>query len=114
VGSAIDALREDEDAMLRRKIARIPSSIEDMREDSPFIQTLRSLPIDPDVRVHSIIPVRGGPPAEGQHDGTVGFEAARIDAADSEFVVFNSVHSTQSNPLTIQEVRRILLDALER
>jgi pimeloyl-ACP methyl ester carboxylesterase len=114
VGSAIDALRDDEDAMLRRKIARVPSSIDDMRYDSLFIQTLRSLPIDPDVRAHSIIPVLGGPPAAGQNDGTVAFEAARIDPADSEFVVFHSAHSTQSDPLTIQEVRRILLDALER
>jgi hypothetical protein len=85
-----------------------------MRYDSPFIQTLRSLPIDPDVRAHSIIPVLGGPPPEGQNDGTVTFEAARIDPADSEFVAFHSAHSTQSDPLTIQEVRRILLDALER
>jgi hypothetical protein len=114
VGSAIDALREDEDAQLRREMARIPSSIEDMRVDSLFIQTLRSLPIDAPVRAHSIIPVRGGPPPEGQNDGSVTFEASRIDGADSEFVVFNSVHSTQSDPLTIQEVRRILLDALAR
>ncbi len=113
VGSGIDALRGDEDAQLRREIARIPSSVENMREDSPFIETLRSIPIDPRVRAHSIIPVREGPPPEGQHDGTVTFEASRIDTPDSEFVVFNSGHSTQSHPLTIQEVRRILLDALD-
>ena len=113
VGSGIDALRGDEDAQLRREIARIPSSVENMREDSPFIETLRSIPIDPRVRAHSIIPVRTGPPPEGQNDGTVTFEAARIGAPDSEFVVFNSGHSTQSHPLTIQEVRRILLEALD-
>ncbi len=112
--SARDSLRRSEDAKIRRKIARVSSSIDNMREDSPFIETLRSLPIDPEVRAHSIIPVQGGPPPEGQNDGTVAFEAARIDAPDSEFVVFNSRHSTQSHPLTIQEVRRILLDALER
>ncbi len=114
VGSGIEALRGDENAKVRREIARIPSSVENMREDSRFIRTLRSIPIDPRVRAHSIIPVLGGPPPERQNDGTVAFEAARIDGADSEFVVFNSGHSTQSDPLTIQEVRRILLDALGR
>ena len=56
----------------------------------------------------------GGPPPDGQEDGTVAFEAARIDAPDTEFVVFNSGHSTQSHALTIQEVRRILREALVR
>ena len=65
------------------------------------------------MRTHSIIPVQGGPPPEGQDDGVVKFEAARIEGAESEFVVFDSRHSTQSNPLTIQEVRRILLRAAE-
>ncbi len=77
-------------------------------------KNLRGIPIDPRVRAHSIIPVLGGPPPEGQHDGLVAFEASRLDAPDTELVVFNSGHSTQSHPLTIQEVRRILLEALER
>lgn len=114
VGSGMDALRGDEASRVQREIARIPSSVENMRADSPFIQTLRDTPIDPGVRVHSIIPVLGEPPADGQDDGTVSFEASRLDDPDTEFVVFNSGHSTQANPRTIQQVRRILLDALER
>ena len=54
------------------------------------------------------------PPPDGQDDGTVTFKASRIDAPDSELVVFHSGHSTQSHPRTIQEMRRILLEALER
>ena len=114
VGSGVDALRGDEASKVQREIARIPSSVENMREDSPFLQTLRSTPIDPAVRTHSIIPVLEGPPPEGQNDGSVTFEASRLDDPDTEFVVFNSGHSTQANPRTIQEVRRILLDALKR
>ena len=52
VGASIEAIRGDEDAKVRREIARIPGSVENMREDSPFIQTLRSIPIDPGVRTH--------------------------------------------------------------
>jgi hypothetical protein len=118
--SAVDATRDgidtmlgDEDAILLRRLERIPSSVDNMDPDSDFIRALASIPLDPGVRAHSIIPVRGGPPPEGQNDGVVEFESARIDGSESEFVVFHSGHSTQSNPLTIQEVRRILLAGLE-
>ncbi len=111
--NGIDSVRGDEDAILRRRLDRIPSSVDNMDSDSPFIQALSSIPVDAGVRAHSIIPVRGGPPPGGQDDGVVKFEAARIEGAESELVVFHSGHSTQSHPLTIQEVRRILLRALE-
>ncbi len=108
----IDGVRGDEDAILRRRLERIPSSIDDMDPESSFVQTLSSIPVDRGVQVHSIIPVRGGPPPEGQNDGVVGFEAARIEEADSELVVFHSGHSAQSHPFSIQELRRILLDGV--
>jgi hypothetical protein len=44
----------------------------------------------------------------------VTFEASRLDGPASEFVVFDSGHSTQSHPLTILEMRRILIEALKR
>jgi len=53
--------------------------------------------------------VLGGAPPEGQNDGVVEYESAHIDEAQSEYVVYESGHSTQANPETIQEVRRILL-----
>ncbi len=110
--TGIDSVRGDDDAILRRRLDRVPSSVDNMDPDSPFIRTLGSIPIAPEVRVHSIIPVRGGPPPENQNDGVVEFEAARIEGAESEFVVFHSGHSTQSHPLTIQELRRILLQGV--
>jgi hypothetical protein len=48
-----------------------------------------------------------GPPEEG-NDGVVAYESAHMDGVDSELVV-RSDHSTQGNPHTIEEVRRILL-----
>ena len=46
-------------------------------------------------------------------DGVVDFESARIEEAQSEFVVFESGHSVQSHPEAIQEVRRILLARID-
>ena len=44
-------------------------------------------------------------------DGVVKYTSAHVDYAESEFIV-RSGHSCQGNPLTIEEVRRILLENL--
>ncbi len=41
----------------------------------------------------------------------VKYTSAHVDYAESEFIV-RSDHSCQGNPLTIEEVRRILLENL--
>ena len=72
-------------------------------------ETLAELPVVPGVTTHSIIPVRGsGPPEEG-NDGVVKYTSAHIDGVASELVV-RSGHSTQAEPATIEETRRILLE----
>jgi hypothetical protein len=105
--------RDDEGVLLRRRMRRLPSSVDNMRSDSPFTITLQSIPIDPPVRAHSIIPVLGGSPPQGQDDGVVTYSSAHLEEAQSEFIVFRSGHSTQAHPDTIQETRRILLEHLD-
>jgi hypothetical protein len=46
------------------------------------------------------------------HDGVVAYSSAHLDDADSEFVV-RAGHSCLTHPLTIREVRRILLAQLD-
>jgi hypothetical protein len=105
--------RDDEGVLLKRRMRRLPSSVDNMRSDSPFTITLQSIPIDPPVRAHSIIPVLGGSPPQGQDDGVVTYSSAHLEEAQSEFIVFRSGHSTQAHPDTIQETRRILLEHLD-
>ncbi len=83
-------------------------SVYGMSPNNPFIKALAAVPVVPGVHVHSIIPVATeGPLSEGS-DGVVRYSSAHIDGVNSELVV-HSGHSTQSNPATIAEVRRILL-----
>jgi pimeloyl-ACP methyl ester carboxylesterase len=83
-------------------------SVYGMSPSSRFIKALAAVPVVPGVHTHSIIPVQtDGPIAEGS-DGVVRYASAHIDDVDSELIV-RSGHSTQSNPATIAEVRRILL-----
>jgi hypothetical protein len=105
--------RDDESARLKRRMRRLPSSVDNMKSDSPFTITLQSIPIDSPVHAHSIIPVLGDSPPEGQDDGVVTYSSAHLEEAQSEFIVFRSGHSTQAHPDAIQETRRILLEHLD-
>lgn len=88
-------------------------SVYGMSPRSPFIQSLARIPVVPWVHVHSIIPMRStSGPVEQGNDGVVTYKSAHLANAESELVVRGSSHSTQSNPATIAEVRRILLEQL--
>ncbi|PYD81551.1 esterase/lipase family protein [Komagataeibacter oboediens] len=94
---------------LNNRVLRL-GSVYAMSPHSAFMRTLPTIPIDPDVQTHSIIPVCGNPrDLSHADDGVVSYESAHIPGVQSELVVRNSEHSTQSNPATIAEVQRILL-----
>ena len=83
-------------------------SVYGMSPNSPFIRSLAAVPVAPAVHAHSIIPVSTRGPISDGNDGVVRYSSAHIQGVESELVV-HSGHSTQSNPATIAEVRRILL-----
>jgi pimeloyl-ACP methyl ester carboxylesterase len=89
----------------------VPTSLNGMATDNPFMLTLAEIPTAPGIKAHSIIAIQGkGQPPNGA-DGVVKYTSAHVDYAESEFIV-RSFHSCQGNPLTIEEVRRILLENL--
>jgi len=114
VRASTDLLTGDAAGKVARELNRLPTSVDNMAPKSPFVRALASLPVAPDVSTHSIIPVLGSGPLEEGKDGVVAYTSAHIEPVDSELVVRNSGHSTQGNPRTIEEVRRILLEHDER
>lgn len=88
-------------------LQRIPTSIDNMSPGNPFIQTLSTIPLDPGVKAHSIIPVETEGELVDGNDGVVEYASAHIDGVESELVV-QSNHSCQANPHTVGEVWRIL------
>ncbi len=103
-----DLVTQNKDAFALQFRSGQLSSVDAMTPGSPLATTLAPLPISSDVAAHSIIAVQGDGPKEEGRDGVVAYESAHLDDVDSELVV-RSGHSTQSNPHTIEEVRRILL-----
>jgi pimeloyl-ACP methyl ester carboxylesterase len=93
------------------RIKRIGTSLDNMGPDNPLLKRLAQAPIAPGVTAHSIIARDGGDSLEESDDGLVAYKSSHLEAAASEFVV-ESGHSCQSNPLTIREVRRILIEHL--
>jgi hypothetical protein len=87
--------------------AFVPSAVDNMAPGHPFIRGLQAIPVVPSVTAHSIIAVEGDGPVEQGNDGVVEYSSAHIEPVESELVV-KSGHSTQGNPHTIEEVRRIL------
>jgi len=81
----------------------VPSSIDDLREDSPHLRAYLETPVREDVPVHLIAGDRG----DGT-DGIVALKSAIIEGAASTLVV-RSEHDVHTHPLAIREVRRILL-----
>jgi pimeloyl-ACP methyl ester carboxylesterase len=83
-------------------------SVYGMTPGSVLVQTLARIPLADGVKAHSIIPVRGDGPIDIGDDGVVQYKSAHIEGVESEYIV-RSGHSTQADPHTIEEVRRILL-----
>ncbi len=104
-----EVMTKNPDAIDMSTFQGIPKSTGNMDPDSQFIKTFSAVPISPEVTAHSIISVKNiNEPKEKWTDGVVRYDSAHIDYAASELVV-HSGHSTQSEPETIEEVRRILL-----
>ena len=104
-----DLVKSQEFAQLG--MSQLPTSVENMSPGHPFIRALAESPIDPHIAAHSIIAVLGEGALTGKTDGVVAYESAHIDGVESEKIVRSS-HSTQGNPETIEEVRRILREHL--
>jgi pimeloyl-ACP methyl ester carboxylesterase len=85
----------------------LPSAVDNMSPRHHFIRALQDIPIASAITVNSIIAVEGDGPVEEGDDGVVKYTSAHIEPVESELVVKSS-HSTQGNPHTIEEVRRIL------
>lgn len=88
------------------------TSADGMSPDNPMLKALAEIPLAAWINGHSIIAVQGdGDPKLG-NDGVVKYTSAHLDGMASEFIV-KSGHSSQLNPLAIDEMRRILVENLD-
>lgn len=87
------------------------TSLDAMSPDNPTIKALAEIPLAPGIKGHSIVAIDGEEKPPAGDDGVVKYTSAHVDYVESEFLV-RSGHSSQGQPLVIEEVRRILLTHL--
>jgi pimeloyl-ACP methyl ester carboxylesterase len=107
VGGLNELAQNNPNAFSLTTFGGMPNAVGNMRPGNRFVRTLSASPLAPGVIAHSIIAVRGEGPFASGNDGVVAYKSAHLEGVASEQVVRSS-HSTQSEPATIQEVRRIL------
>jgi triacylglycerol esterase/lipase EstA (alpha/beta hydrolase family) len=113
VGGLNELSQSNPDNVSLKALGGIPNAVGNMRPGNRFIRTLSASPLAPGVIAHSIVAVRREGPITSGNDGVVAYKSAHLDGVASEKVVHSS-HSTQSEPETIQEVRRILREHVDR
>jgi hypothetical protein len=87
---------------------KIPTSLDGMSPKNPGLLAVAEIPVAPQIKAHSIIPVMGdGDPNDGGKDGVVAYQSAHVDYVESELIV-RGKHTCLNLPPTIEEVRRIL------
>jgi hypothetical protein len=106
-----DVLSGDAGGTLARlKLNGVPSSIDNLSPESPFVQQSMQLPLRPGLHIHSIVGNKKLLPLSDPKcgDGVVPYTSAHLEGAESELVV-KSGHGAQETPEAIAEIRRILL-----
>ncbi len=101
------AIAQDEQGRLMLKIERMPTGVDSLKPDSPFVRVSEQMPLPDDIPYHSIIGNNEAGDTPGGTDGIVPYESSHLDGAVSEKIVLSG-HSAHNHPLAIQEVRRIL------
>ncbi len=86
----------------------VPNSVDQLRDNDPYVVAAAGLKISPAVQYHSIIARRNPTgPLEASSDGVVPYTSAHLAGAESERVIVSG-HSVQETPQAILEIRRIL------
>jgi pimeloyl-ACP methyl ester carboxylesterase len=89
------------------KLNRLPTSIDTLSPNDPFVKEMNMLPMAKHIPYHSIIGDRGRGDTPNSSDGVVPYWSSHLDGAESEKIV-PSGHGAQHSPEAIAEVVRIL------
>ncbi len=109
VSTLLTRLVRDNPEAFPRRFRRVPTSIETLDPDSPYLKALLTMKPGRGVTFHSIIGSERPEGKENTTDGVVPYQSSHIDGVASEVIV-QSDHGVQKNPYAIMEVHRILLE----
>ncbi|MEZ5386531.1 MAG: hypothetical protein R3F13_13545 [Prosthecobacter sp.] len=87
----------------------VPTSVDNLSHESPYVRNTMSLPLRPGLRIHSIIGSKDGlPPGDPRcTDGFVPYTSSHLDGAESELII-RVGHGVHDTPEAAAEIARIL------
>jgi pimeloyl-ACP methyl ester carboxylesterase len=92
--------------------ARLPTSIDTLRSDSPLLAAMKEMPIDDGVTLHNIIGIRDKFSLHEPSDGVVPVSSAEHPRCASELTITAAHSEVHRTPESAREVVRILRDHL--
>lgn len=108
--------RDNKDLFHDDYFLKVRTSLDSLAPDCPALPVLLKAQPAPWVKYHTIIGVLPNEGLFGSYvagaDGVVSYESAHLDDAESELTVNADHSSVHRHPLSVLEVRRILLDHL--
>jgi len=112
--SGIEKIIEDNPGAIRDTLADgLPTSIDMLDPNQPFLKILEGLDLSESVTTHSIIGVGGPVMGLFQTDGLVPLDSAKLKGVASERKISTSHNGILKHPETALELRRILFDHAE-
>jgi pimeloyl-ACP methyl ester carboxylesterase len=91
----------------------LPTSLDLLEPDSPFLDALLEMPISRRVWMHSIIGDACGGVVHEPSDGVVPVSSARLEGVESELYVDATHMRLHRDPATVEELKRILWEHAE-
>ncbi|HWB09233.1 MAG TPA: alpha/beta fold hydrolase [Pirellulales bacterium] len=111
-----ELIKENPDVFRTRGMLQVKTSIDSLAPDSPILPVLLQAEQPPWVKCHNIVGVLPDTgligSVAGGSDGVVSYESAHLDNVASELKVAADHWEVNRHPLSILEVRRILLEHL--
>lgn len=105
--------RENPGAFKGKSLLKVPTSIDSLSPECPILPVMLQTPRPPWVKHHNIVGVVQDDPllkkVSGTGDGVVRYESAHLDQVESELVVNADHLHVHRHPISVLEVRRILL-----
>jgi pimeloyl-ACP methyl ester carboxylesterase len=106
--------KDNRDVFRDMTLLNVTTSFDSLSPDSPILPVMLAARRPPVVHYHNIVGVIEGSrivdKVSGKGDGLVSYESAHVDFAESELVVNADHVHVHSHPLSVLEVRRILLE----
>ncbi len=111
LGGAFLALKSHtQSPAIRKLVAKgVPSSVENLSPESPYVKIAMTLPLRPGLHIHSIIGNKDGLPLTDPRctDGFVPYHSSHLNGVESELIV-RSDHHVHDTPEALAEIKRIV------